>query len=212
MTRDPNGKPDLDAAYALETPDDNRKLYGDWAETYDKSFAQNMDYQLPAHVARVFTELGGTGPVLDVGAGTGLLAEALSTCSDVVIDALDLSADMLAVAGQKGIYRTLIEADLTKTLPIEPAQYNGIVSSGTFTHGHVGPDALDKLIALARPDALFVLSVNAEHFEARGFAAKFEALAPKITDYHLRTVSIYGAHGDRAHTHDKGHLAVFRRA
>ncbi|TDT75104.1 methyltransferase family protein [Litoreibacter halocynthiae] len=212
MTRDPNGKPDLDAAYALETPDDNRKLYGDWAKTYDKSFAQNMDYQLPDHVARVFAELGGSGPVLDVGAGTGLLGEALNPRSDVVIDALDLSADMLAVAGQKGIYRTLIEADLTKTLPIEPEQYSGIVSSGTFTHGHVGPDALDKLIALARPDALFVLSVNAEHFEARGFAAKFDALAPKITGYHIQTVSIYGAQGDRAHTSDKGHLAVFRRA
>ena len=204
-------KPNLDAAYALETPDDNRQLYGEWAETYDSSFAQHMDYQLPDHVAQVFAELGGVGPVLDVGAGTGLLAVALRRRNDVVIDALDLSKDMLAVAGQKEIYRNLIEADLTKTLPIQSAHYNGVVSSGTFTHGHVGPDALDKLIAIASPGALFVLSVNAEHFEARGFAAKFIALASKITDYQIRTVSIYGAHADAAHVQDKGHLVVFRR-
>ena len=183
MTRDPNAKPTLKAAYALKTPQDNLRLYRDWADTYDQSFAQSMDYQLPAHVAHLFADLGGEGPVLDVGAGTGLLAEALRTLSDVEIDALDLSTDMLAVAGQKGIYRNLIKADLTQSLSIAPDSYGGVVSSGTFTHGHVGPDSLDKLIAGARPGALFVLSVNAEHFEARGFAAKFEALADKITDY-----------------------------
>jgi len=204
-------KPNLDAAYALETPEDNLQLYGEWAETYDQNFAQDMDYLLPDHVAQAFAELGGIGPVLDVGAGTGLLGEALRRRSDAVIDALDLSSDMLAVAGQKGLYRNLIEADLTKSLPIEATQYGGVVSSGTFTHGHVGPDALDKLITIARPGALFVLSVNAEHFEARGFAAKFDALTAEIADYHIRTVSIYGTGADAAHAQDKGHLAVFRR-
>lgn len=204
-------KPSLDAAYALKTPDDNRQLYGEWADTYDQSFAQNMDYQLPVHVARAFAELGGAGPVLDVGAGTGLLAEALRGLSDLEIDALDLSADMLEVAGQKGVYRNLIEADLTKNLAIDAATYGGVASSGTFTHGHVGPDALDKLIAIAQPGALFVLSVNAAYFEARGFAAKFQALAPVITDYHIRTVSIYGEGADDVRANDKGHLAVFRR-
>lgn len=212
MAPDPKAKPTLTAAYALKTPQDNLRLYADWAGTYDQSFAQSMDYQLPAHVAHLFADLGGEGPVLDVGAGTGLLAEALRARSSAVIDALDLSADMLAVAGGKGLYRKLIEADLTKALPILPDSYGGVVSSGTFTHGHVGPDALDKLIAVARPGALFVLSVNAEHFEARGFAAKFEALADKITDYDIRTVSIYGAKAEAAHTNAKGHLAVFRRA
>ncbi|SFR56329.1 class I SAM-dependent DNA methyltransferase [Litoreibacter janthinus] len=211
MARDQKDKPDLDAAYALETPDDNRQLYGKWAETYDQSFAQQMDYQLPAHVARVFAELGGVGPVLDVGAGTGLLAEALRPISDVKIDALDLSADMLAVAGRKGIYRDLIVGDLTKALPIEAGQYGGVVSSGTFTHGHVGPEVLDQLLTFASTGALFVLSVNAEHFEARGFEAKFKALGDKIDDFHIRTVSIYGAGTDEAHSKDKGHLAVFRR-
>lgn len=201
-------KPNLGAAYALDGPDDNRRLYGDWAETYDASFAQAMAYQLPAQVARLFAELGGAGPVLDVGAGTGLLAEALTAGP---IDALDLSADMLRVAGQKGLYRHLIQADLTKPLPPMPEIYNGIVSSGTFTHGHVGPDALDALLEAAAPGALFVLSVNAEHFEARGFADKFDAIATQITDYALHTVPIYGDGADANHAHDTAQLATFSR-
>ena len=31
-------EPDLDSAYALETPDDNRQLYRAWAESYDADF------------------------------------------------------------------------------------------------------------------------------------------------------------------------------
>lgn len=206
-------KPSLGDAYALKTPQDNKRLYREWAQSYDGGFAQSMDYQLPAHVAHLFAQLGGAGPVLDVGAGTGLLAQALRPLSEVAIDGLDISAEMLAQAAQKQVYRNLIEADLTSPLPLalDAGQYGGIVSSGTFTHGHVGPEALDQLIPLARPDALFVLSVNAEHFKARGFEAKFNALAPLITDYHIRTVSIYGQQADPTHAADKGHLAVFRR-
>lgn len=211
MARDPKNPPDLDAAYALETPDDNLRLYGDWADSYDHSFAQAMDYQLPTHVARTFAELGGDGPVLDVGAGTGLLGEALRPLCDLDIDALDLSGEMLAVANSKGIYRKLIEADLTKSLPLAPASYGGVVSSGTFTHGHVGPDAIDGLLDAAKPGALFVLSVNAEHFEGRGFTEKFEALAPQIEDYHIKTVQIYGAGAEGDHAGSQGHLAVFRK-
>lgn len=208
-------KPNLDAAYALETPDDNRRLYGAWADSYDAGFAQAKGYQLPGHVARCFAELGGLGPVLDLGAGTGLLAQALREISDVEIDALDLSAQMLAVAGAKGVYRALIEANLNAPLALPKGRYGGVVSSGTFTHGHVGPDALDGVLALAKPGALFVLSVNAAHFEARGFAAKFETLAPKITDFQIRTVKIYDAKAKPEardeHSETPGHLAIFRR-
>lgn len=62
--------PDLDAAYALETPEDNRKLYAAWAQSYDAGFAEDMDYRLPALVADVMVEVvGSRSPVLDVGAG-----------------------------------------------------------------------------------------------------------------------------------------------
>ena len=71
--------PDLDKAYSLKTPDDNIALYENWADTYDQDFAQRMDYQLPRHVADYFKQHKTmNGPVLDVGAGTGLIADCLS--------------------------------------------------------------------------------------------------------------------------------------
>lgn len=203
--------PDLDAAYALETPEDNRRLYADWAESYDASFAQNMAYQLPAAVAGMLRDVcPSPARVLDVGAGTGLVAEGLRGAG-YEMDALDISADMLAVAGAKQLYTQLIEADLTQPLDIPDAVYDAIVSSGTFTHGHVGPDALDPLLRIASPGAVFVLTINAEHFEARGFAAKFAALEPKIRNLAFHTIKIYGPGTDDAHAADQAKVAVFRK-
>ncbi len=205
-------EPDLDAAYALETPEDNRKLYAEWAGSYDTGFASDMDYRLPQMVALVLAEvMDGTGPVLDVGAGTGLVAQHFPLRGVVTMDALDISPDMLAVAAQKGLYRDYIEADLTAALDLADETYGAVVSSGTFTHGHVGPDALDALLRVAKPGAVFVLSINAEHFEARGFAAKFAALEPHIRDVEHRIVDIYGPGADAAHAGDQAHIAVFWR-
>lgn len=205
-------KPSLDAAYALETPDDNRRLYADWATTYDSGFAEDMDYRLPQMVALVLAEVfKGPGPILDVGAGTGLVAQHFPMKGVFDMDALDISPDMLAVAADKGFYRDTIEGDLTAILDIADQTYGAIVSSGTFTHGHVGPEALDELLRIARRDAVFVLSINAEHFEARGFSRKFARLEPLIKNVEHRIVDIYGAAADPAHRNDKAHIAVFSK-
>lgn len=203
--------PSLDAAYALQSPQDNRALYADWAQTYDSAFAASMDYQLPAHVARLFLASDAPGPVLDVGAGTGLVAQHIRALRQVEIDGLDISAEMLRVAAGKGHYRATIEADLTRPLDIAPQSYAGVVSAGTFTHGHVGPEALDGLLEIARPGAIFVLSVNAEHFAERGFDAKFAALAPRISGLRIETVPIYGPDAPEDRHDDQGHIAVFAK-
>lgn len=204
-------KPDLNQAYALETPDENRALYADWANTYDSSFAAEMDYRLPQIVAMVLAEQTPQGPVLDVGAGTGLVAQAFPLSGALEMHALDISSAMLEIAMGKGVYAHAIEADLTQPLAIAPDTYGAVVSSGTFTHGHVGPDALNALLAVAKSDAPFVLSVNAEHFEARGFGAKFAALETVIKDFELREVAIYGAQADPEHRDDTALIAVFRK-
>ena len=64
-------KPDLENAYALSSLDDTRKLYADWAETYDKTFIEASDFVQPQRVAEAFVAAGGAGPVLDFGCGTG---------------------------------------------------------------------------------------------------------------------------------------------
>lgn len=203
--------PDLDDAYGLKTPEDSRRLYAGWAETYDDSFARSMDFALPRIVATIYAAHGGVGPVLDAGAGTGLVGQELAARGVGPVDGLDISAQMLGVARRKGAYRTLIEGDLTGRLEIGDAAYDGVVSSGTFTLGHVGPEALDELLRVAAPDALFVLAINAAHYRSAGFAAKFVALGDGVQGLQLEDHPIYGPGANGAHGKDRAQVAVFRK-
>ena len=204
--------PDLEAAYALSGAEENRALYARWAPDYDRGFAADMDYILPQHVALYFNRFESEGPVLDVGAGTGLLGVCLADQDTGPIDALDLSSEMLEVARQKNIYRDLITADLEQALPLPAAHYGAVVSAGTFTNGHLGPDVLDALIDLGKPSALFVVSINAAHWQSQGFARKFSALAGVVSDLKVFEVPIYGAQARGSHSADLAKIAVFRRA
>ncbi|WP_071673868.1 class I SAM-dependent DNA methyltransferase [Nioella nitratireducens] len=170
-------KPDLDSAYNLAGAEETQAFYRDWAETYDQTFAETRGYRSPAEVARVFRASAKENePVLDIGAGTGLLGQELT---GFTVDAIDLSPDMLSVAARKGVYRSLITADLTKPLDIPNGTYGGLVSSGTFTHGHVGPECLPELMRIARSGALFAGTVIPEIFDSAGFGS---ALALLVAD------------------------------
>ena len=68
-------RPNLEDAYALSSKQDVKDLYSDWAQSYDTGFSDAQGYQMPRVVAQAFVAAGGVGPVLDVGAGTGLVAK-----------------------------------------------------------------------------------------------------------------------------------------
>lgn len=195
--------PGLTDAYALSGPDDIRRLYAGWAETYDTDFAAGMAYRLPAEVAAACLRAGPpVGPVLDAGAGTGLVAQALRGMGHAgAIDGVDLSPEMLERARAKTLYRALVQADLTQPLPLA-GPYAAIVSSGTFTRGHVGPQALAHLLAVAAPGAVLAFSVNAAVWEASDFAGVLASLSVQGLD-RVR-VPIYGA---KAHALDPAHAS-----
>lgn len=204
--------PTLNAAYGLTSPADNLALYRGWAATYDQTFAAAMDYLMPHHVSMSYVEAGGAGPVLDVGAGTGLVGAALSALGVAPIDGTDFSPEMLAVAAAKGIYQRVFLGDITARLDLPDAQYAGVVSAGTFTLGHVGPAALDEVLRITRPGGLIVMSVNVKHYQQAGFAAKFEAMRPHIAGLSLEEKPFYGPGASGEHATDRGWVVRFRRS
>ena len=206
-----DGNKELDAVYALQTPDDNRRHYDGWAETYDSDFVADMDYRLPERVAAAFAAAQPDGPVLDVGAGTGLVGVALTELGIGPVDGTDISPGMLAAAAKKRVYARLFEGNLLARLPVPSDSYGSAVSAGTFTNGHVGPDGIDEVIRVTRPGGLIALSVNGEHWDAAGFAAKFESLAPRITDLRRAPVHFYGDKATGAHATDAGWIVLFRK-
>ena len=95
----------------------------------------------------------GAAPLLDAGAGTGLIGEWLGIMGYPHVEALDISEGMLAQAARKGAYAALHRLALGGPLPFADGHFAGIVSAGVFTSGHVGAEGLDELIRICRPAA-----------------------------------------------------------
>ena len=203
--------PDLDNAYAVSSQEEIKELYRKWSYSYDTAFSEGQGYQLPREVANAFVSAGGLGPVLDVGAGTGLVGAALRKMNVPVVDGIDLSKDMLDVARMKGDYRGLHVRDVTQTLDLVDAPYAGVVSSGTFTLGHVGPDALVHVFDVAASGALLVISVNALHYVSAGFAAAFADLESRMSQFETRDVRIFDDRAADDHRMDMAKLAIFTK-
>jgi predicted TPR repeat methyltransferase len=127
---------------------DIEDAYRDWAGNYDRELVDDSGYVAPRQCAATLSELlpGPDAVVLDAGCGTGLVGHYLAGAGVSTIDGLDYSRDMLEVAAAKGCYRELMQADLNGPLDIESDRYDATVCVGTFTSGHVGPEALFELI------------------------------------------------------------------
>ena len=170
-----------------------------------------MDYQLPLHVVQRFLALGGQGPVLDVGAGTGIVGQLFQANGPMIVDGTDISREMLTVAQAKACYRRCFWGDLTAELPVADDCYRAVVSSGTFTTGHVGPDAFHELLRVTERDGLICVSVNAAHWRAQGFADMVDQIATAIYDLSVVAVPIYGPKADGPHKDDVGNIVAFRK-
>ena len=193
----------LEDAYALETPDDNRNLYRTWASTYDDDFALRNKYVYPKSISSICAGLVDTTSqlsILDIGCGTGIVGTCLSELLRTsIIDGVDISPEMLEVAQSKiradanPVYSQLFEADLTKPISFADAKYDIAISAGTFTHGHLGPDALINVLSVVRPGGRMVVGINKEHFGANGFNASLQQaqVSKRISAPTFSEVQIY---------------------
>lgn len=227
MTESTDGDFDVAEAYAATTPDDHRELYRKWADTYESGFIASRGYIYHERVAELFVERVGAvprrgavvldGAVLDVGCGTGIVGEALVSLGITAIDGIDISPEMIEKAAAKStdadpVYRAFIEADLTQPIAIASDSYVGVISVGTFTLGHVGPEALAELFRVGAPGCVYALGINRAHFVERGFETQLDAAvaAAVITPYELTEIRMYQNDGDE-HSTDTAFVARFAK-
>jgi predicted TPR repeat methyltransferase len=163
----------LHRALALESPQAAQELYRDWAGTYDQTMLADLGYLTPSVTARLLFEHlpAADALILDVGSGTGLAGAELNSLGCTNLHALDFSAAMLAQAASRGIYDKTIEADLTLPLALSDSSYDALISTGTFTHAHVGAACLDELFRILKPGGLFACTIHKDVFEPAGFRA-----------------------------------------
>lgn len=166
----------LGAVYDANDADEIAKLYDGWANSYEEEMAQ-AGYRHPsiclALLARHLPR--GARPLLDAGAGTGLIGEWLGILGYQQVEGLDISKGMLSVAARKGVYTKLHNLALGRPLPFKDGEFAGIVSAGVFTTGHVGVDGLDELVRICQPGGVIVLTIKNDLWEG-GFSARIDTL------------------------------------
>jgi len=184
----------LGAVYDARDPKQVAVLYDAWAAGYDAQMAA-AGYRHPSvGLALLARHLPG-GAVLDAGCGTGLLGDWLAIMGFAPVQGLDISAGMLAVAQAKGSYAGLHQAALGGPLPFGDAAFDGVISTGVFTTGHVGAEGLAELVRILRPGGALVLTVKMPLWDG-GFGAALAALPEvRIVEQTAPYVSMPGEAG-----------------
>jgi len=167
----------LDSVYSADTPEALAKAYAEWAATYDSETA-SLGYLLPfliaAWVARHVP--ADEGPLLDAGCGTGLSGPSLKALGYGDIAGLDLSDDMLKLAGSRNAYSELKKAMLGGPLPWPSGHFRAVFSTGVFTIGHAPASGLHELVRITRSGGHAIFTVRDQVFESGGFQAVFDEL------------------------------------
>lgn len=169
-----NRKKIHDRVLEASSPEELMAAYSEWADNYDGDLLGEMGYVAPMIASKLlqnYLDRKDTR-ILDAGCGTGIVGELLHQDGYGNIEGLDYSQDMLNKARAKSIYKTLNRGDLTGSLDIEDATYDAIISVGTFTCGHVGPEAFGELIRITRTGGHLCFTVREQAWEEDDYRAK----------------------------------------
>lgn len=152
--------------------------YGEWADRYDTDLIDEMGYVAPTIASTMLQDYLNDFDVriLDAGCGTGLVGECLYESGYRNIDGLDYSHDMLEKAKEKGVYRSLSQGDLTRRLDIPDDRYDAVISVGTFTCGHVGPEAFGELVRVTKRSGHICFTVREQAWEEHDYGAAAAAI------------------------------------
>jgi L-histidine Nalpha-methyltransferase len=168
-------------AYRARTRDDLRRLYADWAETYDADHEKVgfFGHRMTAEVLARHLTRRDAARVLDAGAGTGAAGQALTALGFNDLVAVDLSDDMLARAREKGVYSQTIVADLS--LPVDAFgddSFDAAILVGVFSYGQAPAETLDEIIRLVRPGGVVAFTMRTDfHVEdAMGIRSRMHLL------------------------------------
>ena len=174
------GRRFLDQAYGLPDRQATAAFYGDWAASYDAEITAN-GYATPGRCAAALAAHAAdrSAPVLDIGCGTGLSGLALAAAGFQTIDGTDLSDEMLAGAGRRGVYRRLARGDLADPLPVGPGAYANAAAVGVVSPGHAPPETLDAVLAILPPGGCLAFSLNDHALAEPSFPGRIERLVAR---------------------------------
>lgn len=157
--------------WVIRAPDnvEMRRRYDIWARAYDSDVGAVDDYLAPMETSNVAgLVLERAARIMDAGAGTGLLGEAMKGLGFRNLVAVDYSGQMLEVARGKAIYAELHTCDLSQPTSFAPGSFDAVVTSGTTSQ--MPSAALREFVRLLRPGGKIVFGVIPEAWVSCGWA------------------------------------------
>ena len=136
--------------------------YDAWAKLYETDIGQSWQV-MPMNAALKLKQLLPEEDIaiLDAGAGSGMVGEALAKQGYQNITAIDLSTEMLEIARAKQVYKQLQQANLENPITaFAPQSFDAILAIGVFTYGHASPTGLYHLLPLLKQGGIFILTVR----------------------------------------------------
>lgn len=136
-------------------------LFDDYAEKFDQSLVEKLGYRVPELLAQMVEHNSPSRTFkhcIDLGCGTGLMAQALRNKSRHKTG-VDLSAAMLAKAESKKLYSKLLKADLIEGMAIAgPSDL--IVAADVFMYLGSLHSVMEMVALHLSQDGLFAFSVE----------------------------------------------------
>ena len=145
-------------------------LFDQYAAEFDSSLVNQLDYQTPKAIAELIKrnhESDNLGSILDLGCGTGLFGIEVSQVCDQ-IEGLDISANMLRVARERGIYHQLVKQDIESYLLNKPLNFDYFVATDVFIYIGELADVFEAIQTRNKSSGRLVFSV--EHKDGDSFA------------------------------------------
>ncbi|MCR8827275.1 class I SAM-dependent DNA methyltransferase [Pseudosulfitobacter koreensis] len=160
----------LNKIYDARDAGETRRVYDDWATSYEAELA-DQGYATPARCAAALRKYARDtdAPILDFGCGTGLSGQALQKAGFQVIDGVDLSPGMLAVARDKGVYRSLDQIEAGAALPFDDGAYPLMSAVGAIGAGAAPAGAFHTLMRNLPKRGLLVFSLNGRTLQEHAY-------------------------------------------
>jgi|TARA_A100001011_G_scaffold109371_1_gene115917 predicted TPR repeat methyltransferase len=164
--------------YKLKTTDEVMKYYDEWGDKdkYNKDMV-DWNYTGPKETTEIFDKYEKNKDILifDAGCGTGLVGLELKKYGFKHFHGADLSQTLLDSV-PNNLYQKLTKVDLNKKIEAKDNSYDAVMCVGTFTFGHVKPNALDEFVRITKAGGLICFTINEGIHEEYGFDKKITSL------------------------------------
>lgn len=139
-----------------------KKLFDGYARRFEAHLVGELAYSIPDRIIETINDHRGErrfGMAVDLGCGTGLMGMGVAKWVDELIG-VDLSPKMLEVAREKGVYKRLVESDLTEFLAAENIVFDLFLAADVVNYLGELQVLFRTAFSKAAEKALFVFSTE----------------------------------------------------